>query len=130
MSFFSVETKLLAADRLDVRDVLRDAVTAADAEFAALYVEDLRVEFAGDVDFAPRDAVFPTRSIPEVLRVKTNTRGTKPAVVLRLRLDRFHRSMVLVVAGHEAPDVIAIDAAEEANRRVERILAAVADRRT
>ena len=129
MSYLSVETKLRVTARLDLRDALRKAVTMADAEFAALSIEDHRVEFAGDIDFAPRRILHPTRSVPEVLQVETSARGMKPAVMLRVRLDRFHLPMVLVVVGHDMRDVIAIDAADSANRRIERILAAVADRR-
>lgn len=130
MSYLSVESKLRVMERLDIRDALRKAVTEADAEFAALSIEDHRVEFAGDTDFAPRRILHPTRSIPEVVQVETSANGKTSAVVLRVRLDRFQPPMVLVVVGHDMPDVIAIDAAEQANRRVERILAAVADRRT
>jgi hypothetical protein len=129
VSYLSVETKLRVTDCLDLRDALRKAVTKADAEFAALLVDDHRVEFAGDTDFAPRRVLHPTRSVPEVLQVETSTRGMKPAVVLRVRLDRFHLPLLLVVVGHEMRDVIAIDAADCANRHIERILAAVADRR-
>ena len=129
MISLSVESKLRFTDCVDLRNALRKAVTKADAEFAALTIEDRRVEFAGDTDFAPRSVLHPTRSVPEILQVETSARGMKPAVALRVRLDRFHLPLLLVVVGHEMRDVIAIDAADCANRHIERILAAVADRR-
>jgi hypothetical protein len=76
----------------------------------------------------PGSVLHPTRSVPEILQVETSARGMKPAVVLRVRLDRFHPPLVLVVVGHDARDVIAIDAVARANLRIERILASVADR--
>ena len=117
---FDVAGSYGVTDCLDVRDALRKAVTKADAEFASLFIEDRQVEFAGDTDFAPHRVLLPTRSVPEVLQVETSARGVKPAVVLRVRLDRFHPPLVLVVVGHDARDVIAIDAADRANRRIER----------
>ena len=42
MSYLSVETKLRVTDCLDLRDALRKAVTKADAEFAALFIDDHR----------------------------------------------------------------------------------------
>lgn len=130
MITLSIEPKLLVKDRLDLRDALRATLTEADAGFAALTIADHWVELAGDTHFAPRRAVHPTRSIPEVLQVETSAMRQTPAVVLRVRLDRFHLPMVLVVVGYEASDVLAIDAVERANLRIERVLAAVADRNT
>ena len=125
---FSILDKLLVSDCVDLRDALREAVTQADAPFAGLSIENHCVEYAGEFEFAPAHVVVPTRSVPEVMRIATSHHGMKHAAVLRVRLDRFHRPMVLMVVGHEMPDVIAIDAVEQANLRIERILASVADR--
>lgn len=131
MSLVSLDDRLRAQERLDLRDALRDAITAADADFAGLYVGDRLADFAGDRDFAPSHTVRAHRSIPEVKAVVTSSgrdaRETA-AVVMCVRLGPYDAPMTLVLVGHEAHDVVAIDAVERANLRVERILAAVADR--
>ena len=129
MSVLSIESKLRVTDRMDLRDVLRDTITAADAEFAALSMKDVRVEFAGNADFAPVHELFATRGIPELLRARLDSRGEAAAAMVQVRLDRWHTPLTLSLIDYDARDVEAVDALNHANRRIERILAAVADRR-
>jgi hypothetical protein len=120
--------KLTSNDHLCLREALRNANTHADAPYSVLYFGDKVMQFEGDTGFALNARPTMHKSVPVSDTLQTASHATKSVVLAAVRVAMGGPRSAVAVVGGEAGEVHVVEAAVEAARRLEKILADVADR--